>query len=112
MFNNNETAFKKSHFQIGEVVEVKNESEILKTLDDKYMLESLPFLPEMIKYCGKRYKVLKKVKKILVEGNGMRSFKNVVILEGVTCNGKFHDNCARTCLLFWKEKWLKKIKLE
>ncbi len=94
----------------GEIVEIRSKNEILITLDEKGTLEGLPFIPEMRKYCGKRYKVLKRVNKIILEfeGAGMRHMNNTVILEGVTCDGEAHNGCRRTCLLFWKEAWLKR----
>lgn len=96
----------------GEIVEVHSEDEIFATLDENGTLEGLPFIPEMRKYCGKRYKVLKRVNKLIVEieGVGMRRMKNTVILEGVTCDGKAHGGCRRTCLLLWKEAWLKRAR--
>lgn len=95
----------------GEVVEIRSENEIFSTLDENGTLEGLPFIPEMRKYCGERYKVLKRVNKIVVEveGFGMRRMKNTVILDGVTCDGEAHNGCRRTCLLLWKEEWLERV---
>ncbi|MEM2143827.1 MAG: hypothetical protein QW279_00570 [Candidatus Jordarchaeaceae archaeon] len=98
--------------QIGEFVEVRSINEILNTLNENNTLDGLPFTPEMLKYCGSKFKVLKLVDKINVEGVGMRQIKDTVILEGVTCNGEAHGGCNRTCLLFWKKAWLKKPPIE
>jgi hypothetical protein len=95
----------------GEIVEVRSESEILSTLDENGSLDGLPFTFEMRKYCGKRFRVLKRVDKINVEGVGMRRTKNMFILEGVTCNGEAHGGCDRTCPLIWKEAWLKRARI-
>lgn len=100
------------NFHAGEIVEVHSENEILATLDGNGTLEGLPFIPEMRKYCGRRFKVLKRVDKIIVEGLGKRRMKNSVILEGVTCDGEAHEGCRRTCLLFWKGAWLKRFENE
>lgn len=54
--------------QPGEVVQVRSENEILATLDRTSALEGLPFNEEMRKYCGRRFKVLKNVHKIIIEG--------------------------------------------
>lgn len=97
------------NFRAGEIVEVCSENEILATLDGNDTLEGLPFMPEMRKYCGRRFKVLKRVDKIIVEGSGKRRMKNSVLLEGVTCDGEAHGGCRRTCLLFWKGAWLKRL---
>lgn len=91
----------------GEIVDVRSESQILATLDENGTLEGLPFIPEMRKYCGRRFKVLKHINKVIVEGADIRRMKNTVILKGVTCDGEAHGGCKRTCLLFWKEAWLK-----
>jgi hypothetical protein len=37
----------------GEVVRVRTASEIFATLDDRGALDGLPFMPEMLKYCGR-----------------------------------------------------------
>lgn len=45
-----------SNLRVGEVVEVLSQEEILATLDRNGELESLPFMPEMLQFCGKRFK--------------------------------------------------------
>jgi hypothetical protein len=96
----------------GEIVEVCTESEVLSTLDEKGTLEGLPFTHEMRRYCGHRFEVLKSVKKMIVEvpGVGLRRIRNTVILKGSECNGQAHGACQRTCLLLWKEAWLKRVR--
>src|SRR6266849_5955985 len=42
------------NLRVGDVVEVRSEQEILETLDARGTLEGLPFMPEMLKYRGKR----------------------------------------------------------
>jgi len=97
----------------GEIVEVKSVPKILATLDENGTLEGLPFIPEMRKYCGKRFKVLKRVNKIIVEGIGIiRRIRRTVILKDVVCTGEFHGGCQRSCLLLWKEAWLKRVDSE
>jgi len=93
----------------GEIVKVRIEGEITATFDENGMLEGLPFIPEMRIYCGKKFKVLESVNKIVVEGIGTRNMKNTVILEGLRCNGEAHGGCPTTCTLFWKEAWLKRV---
>lgn len=92
-----------------EAVEVRGQSEILSTLDENGALEGLQFMPEMRQYCKRKFKVLKRVDKIIVEGIGMRRMRDTVILERVTCNGEAHGGCQRTCPLLWKKAWLKRI---
>jgi len=93
----------------GEIVEVLSENEILSTLDEKGLYQRLGFMPEMRKYCGKKFRVLKKVNRMMVEGKGMRRIKNTVILEGVFCDGEAHGGCQRTCYICWREGWLRRV---
>ncbi|MEM1582423.1 MAG: hypothetical protein QXK89_07950 [Candidatus Bathyarchaeia archaeon] len=94
----------------GEVVEVKDQSEILSTLDEHGAYKGLAFTTEMQRYCGKRFKVLKRVNKLLIEGIGvLRRIEDTVILDGAICTGKFHNGCGKSCPLLWKEAWLKRI---
>jgi hypothetical protein len=48
------------NLRVGELVEVRSESEILATLDEKGELEALPFMPEMRQFCGQRLRVHKR----------------------------------------------------
>jgi hypothetical protein len=100
----------------GEWVEVKSPLEIAQTLNDEGLLDGLPFMPEMIQFCGKRFRVLRPVEKICVEfpkgvGYKIREFHNndVVLLEMPRCSGAAHDGCQRACVVFWKQAWLRKI---
>ncbi|HLB00415.1 MAG TPA: hypothetical protein VJO14_03430 [Bacteroidota bacterium] len=95
----------------GDLVQVKNEEEIRATLDENGTLDALPFMPEMVKYCGKTYRVFKYTASTCVEGYGMRRMTDSVFLEGVRCDGGYHDGCQRLCLIFWKMQWLRKIKM-
>jgi hypothetical protein len=92
----------------GEIVEVRCESEILKTLDIDGAYDGLPFMPEMLKFCGQRFKVFKRADKVCVEGYGLRRLANTVLLEQIRCDGAAHEGCQRACLIFWKEVWLKR----
>lgn len=95
----------------GDWVEVRSKSEILATLDGNGRLEALPFMPEMLQYCGKRFRVFKRAHKTCdtIEKTGIRRMTNAVHLEGVRCDGTAHGGCQAGCLIFWKETWLKRI---
>lgn len=96
--------------QPGDVVEVKKKEEISATLDFKGKNRGLLFHKELLRYCGGKYRILKKIDSMINESTGkIMQLKNTVILEGVTCDGKFHGNCQRTCYCLWREIWLKKI---
>jgi hypothetical protein len=97
--------------RVGEFVEVKSESEILATLDHNGALDSLPFMPEMLKYCGQQLSVYKRADKTCdtIEYSGSRRMYDTVHLEGLRCNGEAHGGCQAACLLYWKEAWLRRV---
>jgi hypothetical protein len=95
----------------GMQVEVRSEDEIAATLDGSGVLDGLPFMPEMSKYCGRRFTVSARVRKILVEGVGYRVMKDCVLLDGVFCDGKMHGGCQRMCNVFWKHDWIKPVQI-
>jgi hypothetical protein len=95
----------------GEWVEVRSAKEILATLDQHGKLKGLTFTPEMVKFCGKRFKVYKRLENIILEATGeLRRIKSpTVLLEGVFCDGEAHGRCDRSCFCFWREAWLRRI---
>jgi hypothetical protein len=96
--------------QPGELVEVKSIDEILATLDPDRKFKGLLWMTGMRKYCGKRYRVFKRIENILLETNGdLRRMTNTVILEGVMCDGVEFGACDRSCFHFWREAWLKRV---
>ena len=93
----------------GDWVEVRTAEEILETLDDRKSLDALPFMPEMLQYCGRRFRVFKSAHKTCdtLERYVSRRMEKAVHLEGLRCDGQAHDGCQAACMLFWKESWLK-----
>jgi hypothetical protein len=100
-----------SRLHAGEWVEVRSKEEILQTLNERGELEALPFMPEMFRYCGKRFAVYKSAHKTCDPPNGIggRRMSNAVHLEGLRCDGQAHGGCQAGCLIFWKKAWLKKV---
>jgi hypothetical protein len=96
--------------QPGEIVEVKSEEEIRRTLDANGRNRNLGFMPEMWSYCGQQLPVLKRVEKICLENEPrtVRRLGNTVILEGAFCKGS-GIGCDRACFYFWRECWLKRV---
>ena len=94
----------------GEWVEVRSAEEILSSLDDQGCLDSLPFMPEMLQFCGKAFRVFKVAHKTCdtIETYKGRRMTSAVHLDGLRCNGNAHGGCQAACLLFWKEAWLKR----
>ena len=97
----------------GDLVEVKAPDEILRTLDAQGALDRLPFMPEMVEFCGRRFRVARRVVKTCFTGtvSTMRVFESddVVTLEGLRCSGAAHDGCQKACTIFWREGWLRKV---
>ena len=93
----------------GEFVEVKSREEIERTLDGYGRHDRLYFMAEQWQHCGRRSRVYKRVNRVLSEQTGrFRKARNVVLLEGVCCDGSKHGNCDASCFLFWKEAWLRR----
>jgi hypothetical protein len=92
----------------GDLVEVCSAAEILSTLDEKGTLENLPFMPEMLAFCGREFRVSRSAFKTCVDDREMRSLNETVFLEEVRCDGASHAGCNRGCLIFWKTAWLKR----
>jgi hypothetical protein len=97
--------------RVGELVEVRSEPEILATLDENGELENLPFMPEMLQFCGQRFRVDKLALKLCdtINWTGMYRMRNAVHLQGVRCDGQAHGGCQAGCLVYWKEAWLKRV---
>ena len=95
----------------GESVEVRPAAEILETLDEEGRLEGLPFMPEMLPYCGRRFRVLSRAHKTCdtVNKTGGRRMRGAVHLEELRCDGSGHGGCQAACLLFFKEAWLRRV---
>ena len=89
----------------------RSAEEILATLDERGELENLPFMPEMLKYCGQRLTVHKVAHKLCdtINGSGIHKMENAVHLTGSRCDGTAHGGCQTACLLYWKEAWLKRV---
>ena len=94
-----------------DVVEVRSKEEILATLDGRGMLEGMPFMPEMLKYCGLRFEVSKRADKTCdtITKTGGRRLHGTVHLDNLRCDGLSHGGCEASCLLFWKEPWLRRV---
>jgi hypothetical protein len=97
----------------GDFVEVKTPDEILQTLDAEGTLDQLPFMPEMIEFCGRRFHVSRRVVKTCYTGPNSRPRRfrghDVVLLDDLRCSGTAHDGCQKACTIFWREAWLRKV---
>jgi hypothetical protein len=100
---------KRQRLGAGDRVIVRSPGEILSTLDADGTLHGLPFMPEMLDWCGKPFRVERRVEKTCADVYPMRRFaaNDVVVLDGPRCDGDAHDGCKRACKIFWKEDWLR-----
>jgi hypothetical protein len=105
--------------QAGDRVLLRSPEEILSTLDSDGTLDGLPFMPEMLDWFGKPFRVQCRVEKTCVDVappffGGRRRFtaNDVVILDGPRCDGRAHDGCKHGCRIFWKEAWLRPMPAE
>jgi hypothetical protein len=98
------------NLRAGDWAEVRSQEEILGTLDERGCLENLPFMPEMFQYCGQKLRVYKRADKTCeyTQQWSIRRMKDSVHLEGARCDGSGHSGCEASCLIFWKEAWLKR----
>jgi len=91
----------------GDLVEVRSAAEIMASLDGDGQLDGLPFMPEMLAYCGRRLHVSKRADNTCALGQPRR-IEGTVHLEQTRCDGSAHRGCEAGCLFLWKEAWLRR----
>jgi len=92
-------------YRVGDWVRVRSAREILDTLDQANELSGLPFMPEMLQYCGKTFRIRSSAHKTCDAVGSIRRMEDAVHLD-LRCDGSGHDGCQAGCLLFWKTQWL------
>jgi hypothetical protein len=94
----------------GEWVEVKSLVEINETLSSDSRLRGLGFSPDMIPFCGKRFRVANRVERMILEWTGeLKQLNDTVALDTVHCDGSSCRACPRNCFFLWREDWLKRV---
>jgi hypothetical protein len=95
----------------GDLVEVKSRQEIVATLNPASRNRGLSFDAEMLRYCGTRARVLRRVERIVDERDGhmVELPGGCIILEGVTCVGDYNQYCPRAIYPYWREIWLHRV---
>lgn len=104
--------WKLSRFAAGDLVEVRTKEQILATLDRHGCLEGLPFMPEMLRFCGRQFRVRAVAHKTCDTERKMgtaRRLDSTVHLGHMRCDGSAHGGCQAECTLFWKDAWLKQV---
>jgi hypothetical protein len=102
------------NLQPGELVRVKSHREILQTLNSEGKNRGMSWDAELVPYCGKTYRVLKRVTKIIDEKTGeMQEMKNLcIILDSVVCEARYsycRMFCPRSIYSYWREIWLERV---
>ena len=102
--------------QVGDLVRVKEYREIRLTIDENGKNRGMSFHPELSRHCGKSFRVLQRVGKLVNEGTGkLMILKNeCLILDGADCNGEYTNplGCPRGAYPYWRQIWLEKVPLE
>ena len=95
-----------------DTVEVLSKEEILATLDAEGTIAGMPFMPEMLQFCGRQFTVAAVAHKTCdtARRTGGRTLDRMVHLTGIRCDGKAHGGCEADCNLFWREEWLKPVR--
>jgi hypothetical protein len=98
------------NLRAGDWVEVAGPAEIYASLDETGALDGLPFMPEMLPFCGQRFQVRTRCERSCDPTSDvfMLRVKDTVHLDNLRCNGQCHGGCQLLCLFFWKEAWLKR----
>src|SRR5918912_4569562 len=97
--------------RVGQVVEVRPAAEILATLDAEGATDALPFMPEMLRFAGRRFTVSAHAQKLCDtrrDGTGNRLLHDTVYLDDLRCDGSGHDGCQAGCRLLWRASWLRR----
>ena len=98
-----------SRFRAGDLVWVRSREEILATLDEHGAVDGLPFMPEMLQYCGQSFRVSAVAHKTCETARKTwkaRRLERTVHLAAPRCDGSAHGGCQADCNLFWKDVWL------
>ena len=102
------------NLQEGEWARVKSYEEILATCTADNRNRGMGFDGEMMPFCGRTFRVLKRVTHIVNERTGkMMKMKNpCIILENVVCEGRYSECrmfCPRAIYPYWREIWLERV---
>ena len=92
----------------GDTVKVRSRKEIRETLDRNARNRGLTFDIEMVAYCDQTRRVEKVINRVIDDWTGrlLTLPGRSIVLEGVTCQGRYHGLCQRQDLPFWREAWL------
>lgn len=97
-------------YLVGDEVEIRDLKEIQATLEENGCLGGLPFMSEMVPFCGRRGRIFRSVDKVYDYGRtrGMRRLRGCVLVSGLRCDGASHDGCQARCYVIWRTEWLRR----
>ncbi len=87
--------------------------EIVATLNERNRNRGMSFDKEMVRYCGQRFRVTDRVRRIVNETTGkmLELPGPAVILEGTYCTSRYSERrllCPRRIIPYWREIWLRR----
>jgi hypothetical protein len=104
----------RTDLRVGELVEVCGAPEIYRTVNVHNKNRGMWVDEEMTKYCGGRFRVARRVDRIINEQTGkMMQMKNpCIVLDGANCTGEYSSGrllCPRRITAYWREIWLRRV---
>ena len=103
-------ACKSLDLRVGDWVAVRSPQEILATLDENACLVELPFMPQMLQYCGRSFRVRKRAHKVCDTVTQPAAVRwPTPYFWTILCDGEAFGGCEMACSIIWKEAWLKRV---
>jgi hypothetical protein len=101
----------------GEWVDVRPHQEILRTTTTQNVNRGMRFDPEMAQYCGGRFRVDRRVERLIDERTGrMLQMKSpCIVLEGPACSSEYSAGrlfCPRAIQPYFREIWLRRAPVD
>jgi hypothetical protein len=111
------TPFTALNLQVGELVRVKSHEEILKTVDAGNRNRGMYWDAELVPYCNKTYRVLKRVTKIIDEKTAkiVEMKTPCIVLDSVVCQARYSQCrmlCPKSMYSYWREVWLERVEVD
>ena len=102
------------NLQPGELIRVKSQEQILQTVDTSNRNRGMYWDAELVPYCGRTFKVLKRVTKLIGERTRkMQEMKNpCIVLDSVVCQARYSSCrmfCPKSMYPYWREIWLERV---
>jgi hypothetical protein len=111
------TPFTALNLQVGELVRVKSHEEILKTVDAGNRNRGMYWDAELVPYCNKTYRVLKRITKIIDEKTAkiVEMKTPCIVLDSVVCQARYSQCrmlCPKSMYSYWREVWLERVEAD